>query len=899
MNKKIINSVLIFTSIVVGVLIIFFLYWPFAKAYINEKNTVGDAVMHLANVTAIIRDHPFPIMAWKTEWAGYPLVSGYPWVHYYLIQPFLSHFVNPGVAIDYYSGVLLLFYYVIAFLLLYYISKNVFSSLLFAILIIYGADSQMPYTVNAFMTFACSQFFLPLILLITIFAREKGSMKLLLISSILLAVSFYTHGAMTGIIIVPIILPFLMLDPVSGKITKKTFTDTVKYFVVFAFISSVQVYQFIDYDSQGYLNGVKPFPLSVIPGRFINLMSWMNPALIAVLILFVPAFIFAVRKNFARVKPYLLSFVLILFIFTLMLFNITSMNLVLLAERVLWAITLSFLVLFSATLKELAGSTKKIIAVSAAFLLLTCGYLFLVLIVKPAHLVPNTLKAMDPYNYLPPEKPGNSSTSPGPVYSNKYEWLYNYTPSPWSKTFDNYRTDGISWAIYSSWNIWSSDSRYKGRFPAAKGLPLRWSGLVTASEFGMLGPAGTKDDSQWAINQTVFFNDWYAIKHQEVGKDDPELAAYFQNPPLITSQDVNGNLIYYNLDSKYVGPMYAPTNANTLAVVCPSEQYDNFIRTLSYSNFTSQKLIPIYLGSGLGSIKKDELKYYDSIFIYGYSESIFTSGEWQMLADYVKGGGHLIIETGQKVPETASTNLPEVFPVSSTEMEVVSNPWNLQVENDDLTNGVVAGDFAPFKTKYVPYAVSEAKVGNLKSWAKPVLVANGNAVMAYGQLGKGSVVWSGINLPFHAIDNRNTSETVIFANALSWFFPKAPDAVTNFSVTHPNPEKIMVASTEGKGFLIKENYDPGWRATLNGKNVKIYKAGLFEMYVPFDSSKGEESLKLSYYGTPVYWITFVIATVSLIIVAGYLFLNKNPLLLMNKIFKNKVKEKRKSEELDY
>jgi hypothetical protein len=71
------------------------------------------------------------------------------------------------------------------------------------------------------------------------------------------------------------------------------------------------------------------------------------------------------------------------------------------------------------------------------------------------------------------------------------------------------------------------------------------------------------------------------------------------------------------------------------------------------------------------------------------------------------------------------------------------------------------------------------------------------------------------------------------------------------------------------------------------------------MYVPFDSSKGEESLKLSYYGTPVYWITFVIAAVSLIIVAVYLFLNKNPLLLMNKIFKNKVKENRKSEELDY
>lgn len=324
--------------------------------------------------------------------------------------------------------------------------------------------------------------------------------------------------------------------------------------------------------------------------------------------------------------------------------------------------------------------------------------------------------------------------------------------------------------------------------------------------------------------------------------------------------------------------MYAPTNTNTLAVVCPLEQYDNFIRTLSYTDLDSRKIIPIYLGSSLGSLKNDELKYYDSIFIYGYSESIFSSGEWSNLSDYVKGGGHLIIETGQKVPETEDSNLPEVFPVNSTELNVMQDPWSLQVNQDDLTKNLIQGDFSPFKTKYQPYSVSEAKPGDVRKWAAPVLTQNGEVVMAYGKLGKGSVAWSGINLPFHAIDNRNTSETVIFANIINWFFPNTAKPITDYKAGHPSSEKIIVSSEEGRGFLIKENYDPGWKATLNGKQVKIYQAGLLMMYIPFDSGKGVQNLELDYYGTPVYWLTFIISLVSLIIVIIYVAFNKNILL---------------------
>ena len=574
------------------------------------------------------------------------------------------------------------------------------------------------------------------------------------------------------------------------------------------------------------------------------------------------------------------------------------MNLVLLAERVLWAMTLIFLVLLSKIIANLSNSkvVRVIFWIISPILLVV--YLYFVLIVKPPHLVPNTLQAVDPYNYKPVEVKTN--VTPSVVeYPNKFEEISLYPPLSWNNKFDNYRTDGISWSIYSAWNIWTTkNTRYKGRFPAAKDLPLEWSGLIGGAEYGILGEAGTPDTSKWAINQSLFFFDWYGIRHIEIGYGDYETAKYLKEEPLIISSEQSLNLTYNDIDKKFVGPIYTPTNAKTIAVVSPEIQYDNFIRTLSYSEIRSEKLIPIYLGKNLSSLKQKNLKDFNAVFIYGYKSSMFSSGTWVELAEYVKNGGNLIIETGQKVDQTEDINLPEVFPISKTKLTVVTKPWNVSLEDNEITQNVLASDFNPLKTKYLPYAVSEATSNNIRNWAKPVLTKDGSIVLAYGRLGKGGVIWSGINLPFHAIDNRNTSETVIFANAINWFFPEFDTSITDFEVSHSKSEKIIIKSNEGSGFLIKENYNPGWSAKLNGKRVKIYKAGLMEMYIPRDkTSNSKDLLELTYYGSPIHWILFIISSISFIGILVYLVFNKNVFSLKDKLPKlNLIK---KDSEEDY
>jgi len=854
---------------------------------------VGDSATHLANIFTFKNHHVFPIISWQGEWfAGYPTVEGYPWLHYYLIQPVLSFFQTPGLAMDYYSAIFLLVYYVVCFVLLYYVSRNAILALLFSLIIIYGADSGMFLYVNAFVVFTASQFFLPLIILVTIIAWEKHNKKILLLSSILLALSFYAHASMTGILIIPAIMPFLLLDK-RGKVSTKSIQTTLRYFIAFALLSAVQIYQFLVYYFQGQdVSSSIHHPLSDIPARYLYMFSWQNPVLLPLLVIFIPLLFFTAKKGFSHIKPYLISFLFILFIFSLMVFKITGLVIILLAERALWALSLSFLLLCAIIVRQIVGSShKKSILVGAISLATIAVYLYSTLVLKHPLLVPDIFKNEHQYTYSTTrqksvqKKPVSNSQK---TYKNKYDPIWDYTPLSWNQSFDNYRTDGLSYNIYSNWALWSTNPRYKGRYPAAKGLPLDWSGLVSAAEYGRLGEAGTFDNSQWALNQAIFFFDWYGIKHFEIGTGDGDLAGYLTKEPLITHTETSLNITYHSLDGKYVGPLYAPTEAKTMAVVSPEKQYDNLVRTLSYSTFTSQRLIPIYLGPSLASLNKHNLKYFDAVFLYGYRKSIFAPDMWETLFAYVENGGKLIIETGQKVGETNNVRLPEVFPIKATNMEVISKPWNAEIKNNNLTVGISQSDFTPLKTKYTPYAISEAKSSDLRSWAQAVLAKDGKVVMAYGQLGKGSVVWSGLNLPFHAIDNRNVSETVVFANILSWFFPTADKTIVDFEVSHPNPENISVKSNEGKGVLIKENYSPGWGARLNGEATKIYKAGLFEMYIPFNS-RGINEVNLKYYGVPIHWVLFIVSGVSFAGVLTYLFFNKNPLSLIGKFYKRKKK----------
>jgi hypothetical protein len=666
MKKALVLSAAFIASCI-SIAVVAYLYWPLATKFLYAGYAAGgDYLMHLSNVEYFHQHGTFPLSNWQGTWfAGYPVVEGYPWLHNYLIQPLVNFFGDTATGMEYYSAAALFLYFVFSFICLFYISKNVGYSLLATAVLIYGADSTMTLFYGGFVIFAASQFFLPLTLLLVILARNEGKPILWFLAAFFFALAFFAHSSIATILIFPMVIPYIFVNK-NGKINGESIKRAFKFGTYFVIIAAIPFYAYFDQSLRG-IRITSPGMVQPVAwkGRFLFMLKWVNPVLLVFLILFLLLFIIFIKKLWKGVLPYLLSFLLVLTVFLLMFFQITGLVIVLLAERSLWALSFALLIFCAAIINRLSTSTKIKVVLNTISLVWLGLYLFAILIIRPDGLINEYFR--EPY----------PQAGYGGTVVQKYLEEKELKQLSWSSKFDNYRTDGLRYDVYLWWNLFSPTPRYKGFYPAMKGLPLDWSGLVTASERGYLGEAGTLDSSPQAINQAIFFLDWYSIRRLQVSPGDIvgdiafRVADYLREPPIFESKESSGGFDYYSFSPDYIGPMYAPTNSKTIAFIGSKKQYNNFILTLSTTGYSSSRLIPVYLGRSLMSIKKSELRNFDAIFVYGYKTGLLGSNAWGLLKDYVENGGSLIIETGQRVAQTNSVGLPEVFPVSSTTTEVL------------------------------------------------------------------------------------------------------------------------------------------------------------------------------------------------------------------------------------
>ena len=85
-----------------------------------------------------------------------------------------------------------------------------------------------------------------------------------------------------------------------------------------------------------------------------------------------------------------------------------------------------------------------------------------------------------------------------------------------------------------------------------------------------------------------------------------------------------------------------------------------------------------------------------------------------------------------------------------------------------------------------------------------------------------------------------------------------------YQVSRPTDEEIIVSGKKAKGVLIKENYSPGWQATVNNKRVKIYKAGLRQMYVMIPNGADDFKVELKFNGAWYHWLILGVSGLTLL-----------------------------------
>ena len=352
--------------------------------------------------------------------------------------------------------------------------------------------------------------------------------------------------------------------------------------------------------------------------------------------------------------------------------------------------------------------------------------------------------------------------------------------------------------------------------------------------------------------------------------------------------DHNQQLRYFEIKKEAVSPIYNVTNAPTILVVGDRIAQDTMMRNLAFLNLNSRKAITIQWNKPIDDLSEDQMKKFDLIILFWYKYDSQTRA-FKRLDTYVKNGGNLFIDTGTEQKESNSQNLPEIFAFTKSERKPLGNNWDLRIENDDITKGIDFGKFGEpiFDGQLWNFAYP---MSSFRYQVKVLLTNHQKPVLASYNLGKGKVVWSGMNFAGHVQRFKNDEEIKLFKNILFYFMDFSRDQNLETSFERPTTEKAIIRGTNAKGVLFKEAAYPSWDLTIksNGesKNVPVYQAGpmvygYMYAFIPESMRGGNFEAIFEYHGEWVYKAAYFISFLSVILVLDLLFFKA----ILTKVFR--------------
>jgi hypothetical protein len=276
---------------------------------------------------------------------------------------------------------------------------------------------------------------------------------------------------------------------------------------------------------------------------------------------------------------------------------------------------------------------------------------------------------------------------------------------------------------------------------------------------------------------------------------------------------------------------------------------------------------------------------YGTIVLWGYRYHSHDSA-WGRLAQWVKGGGRLFVETGWQYvnPDWAGGSTPDVLPVSHTAWTALDPSATVVVGSG--ASAAPDPTFGDLHYQGGGWGASSAPVSALRPGAEAVVTVGGQIVVARTTLGSGRVVWSGMNLLAHAASAGSATENALIADQLDWLLPPAPQpasgaspvASVNLTPAWPGNEMAtipLVASSGPALVLFKESLFPGWSAQLvaadgSRRPVPIVDSEYDYMLVSLDAVPPGSTLEFVYRPPWSEVATWVASALSLVLILVWL-----------------------------
>jgi hypothetical protein len=240
----------------------------------------------------------------------------------------------------------------------------------------------------------------------------------------------------------------------------------------------------------------------------------------------------------------------------------------------------------------------------------------------------------------------------------------------------------------------------------------------------------------------------------------------------------------------------------------------------------------------------EELNQFPAVVLYGYSYRNQAKA-WNLLGDYLKGGGAVFIETGWQYvgrdwgklsdDETGflPINLPEPLPIEKTAWGNIGFNWQKAAFTSQLGKDLNLKNFGSLDWDGGVWGMALAQKTDLRSWAEPVLSVGDQVVIARGNYGRGRIVWSGMNLFSHAYAKESREEYYLVEDIFKYLLKSDKGERGEVLINWDYPDRIELSLAQvptAPSFLYwAGTYTPNWRAYLlkNGRKeqLEVYRAG--------------------------------------------------------------------------
>ncbi len=261
-----------------------------------------------------------------------------------------------------------------------------------------------------------------------------------------------------------------------------------------------------------------------------------------------------------------------------------------------------------------------------------------------------------------------------------------------------------------------------------------------------------------------------------------------------------------------------------------------------------------------------DLSRYSGVILLGYQYHD-QGAAWSRLDRYVTAGGHLFVETGWQFvdPDWDAGTAPSVLPVASLRWSALNSSAPVKVD------GATDPQFGPFTYGNGGWGASSAP--SARQGATELVRVGDRVVAARWDLGRGRVLWSGMNLMAHDATSGSANEDVFLANQFAWLFAPSGAASSQVSIqpTWTGSDQVSLALEPSAGpslVLFKESLFPGWTARLvtpNGSSsVDLAGSEMDFMLADLGSVPPGSRLVFTYGPTAAVYVSWAVSMLGLV-----------------------------------